>query len=313
MRIVFAGTPEFAVPALQRLVDDSWEVVAVYTQPDRRVGRGRKVKFSPVKLLAQKVGLPVLQPPDLRNVEARNELASFTPEVMVVVAFGQLLPPDILSVPRFGCVNVHGSLLPRWRGAAPIARAIEAGDTVTGVSLMVMDAGLDTGAVFAQRETDIREADNAGTVHDKLARLGADLLAESLAGYTAGTLKAVPQNETRARYAAKLSKAESVADWNQSASAILNQIRAFNPWPVVHTCHLGTRLRILQAELKGSGDAAPGAPGTICDVSKAGIDVACGQGMLRLTRLQRAHGKPLSVRDLINGYTITPGDVLHNE
>ena len=310
MRIVFAGTPEFAVPCLKRLVDENQDVVAVYTQPDRRAGRGRKVKFSPVKVLAQRAGISLLQPRNLRDEHARDELAAFRPDVMVVVAYGQLLPPEILCVPRFGCINVHGSLLPRWRGAAPIARAIEAGDKVTGISLMVMDEGLDTGAVFARQECNIDESDNARTVHDKLALLGAALLAESLPGYAAGTLRAVPQDEARVSYAPKLSKEEAVADWGLPAAVLRNKIRAFNPWPVVQTGHRGNQLRILQAELPGHDGISGERPGTVHDVSKAGIDVSCGQGMLRLKTLQRAHGKPLAVKEFINGYRISPGDLL---
>jgi methionyl-tRNA formyltransferase len=307
MRIVFAGTPKFAVPALQRLIDTGAKIAAVYTQPDRRAGRGRRLRSSPVKLLALEHGLAVVQPATLNEEGARME--GFEPDVVVVVAYGQILPTQILDLPKLGCLNVHASLLPRWRGAAPIARAIEAGDRTTGVTLMQMDSGLDTGAIIANSTIEVDQADDSASLHDKLANLGADLLVRSLPAYVSGELKPVAQDNRAATYAPKLSKSEAGIDWSGTATDIRNKIRAFNPWPVAHTRHRGNRLRILQAEI-GNADDKRVPQGTICRVDKSGVEVVCGDGVLRLTRLQRDDGRALAAGDFINGYPLQRGETL---
>jgi len=235
MRIVFAGTPEFAVADLQVLLDSGHEVVAVYTQPDRPAGRGRKLKASPVKELAQAAGIPVEQPASLKPVDEQQRLAEYRPDLMVVVAYGLLLPPAVLDIPTRGCVNVHASLLPRWRGAAPIQRSILAGDTETGVTLMQMEAGLDTGPMIASVRCPIGEQDNAQMLHDRLSQLGAQLLAEQLDAILAGNLNPQVQDEALVTYAEKLSKDEAAIDWTRPARRILRQVNAFNPWPVAQT------------------------------------------------------------------------------
>jgi methionyl-tRNA formyltransferase len=307
MRIVFAGTPKFAVPALQRLIDSGAKIAAVYTQPDRRAGRGRRLRSSPVKLLALEHGLPVVQPVTLNKEGARME--GFEPDMVVVVAYGQILPIQILGLPKLGCLNVHASLLPRWRGAAPIARAIAAGDRTTGVTLMQMDSGLDTGAIIASSKIKVDQADDTASLHDKLANLGADLLVRALPAYVSGELKPVAQDNRAATYAPKLSKSEADIDWSGTATDIRNKIRAFNPWPVAHTRHRGNRLRILQAEI-GNADDKRVPQGTICRVDKSGVEVVCGDGVLRLTRLQRDDCRALAAGDFINGYPLQRGETL---
>lgn len=310
MRVVFAGTPRFAVPALERLVQSGFDVCAVYTQPDRPSGRGRRPKAGPVKLTAERHALPVRQPVSLSSDEAVAELGALHPDIMVVVAYGLLLPPAVLAVPPFGCVNVHASLLPRWRGAAPIARAIEAGDTATGVTLMKMDRGLDTGPILAAREVGISLQDDAATLHDKLARVGADLLVETLPKYLKGDIRPEPQRDADATYAPKLVKSEGRIDWSRPAQAIFNQIRAFNPWPGAHTFHGDQRIRILRAAPGGDPGRRALAPGTIREVDHTAVEVVCGEGALRLLRLQRDGGKPLPAREFVNGYPLESGERL---
>jgi len=310
MRIVFAGTPQFAVPALKSLIDSGAEITAVYTQPDRRAGRGRRLRSSPVKLSAQEHGLAVVQPATLKEDSTRLHMEALQPDVVIVVAYGQILPTGILNLPKLGCLNVHASLLPRWRGAAPIARAIEAGDRITGVTLMQMDSGLDTGAIIATSEIEVDQTDNSASLHDKLANLGADLLVRSLPAYACGELKPVAQDGTAATYATKLSKSEGNIDWSGSVTNIHNKVRAFNPWPIAHTWHRGNRIRILQAEIGGADDGRRIPHGTICNVGKSGVDVVCGEGVLRVTRLQRDDGRALAVVDFINGYPLRQGELL---
>lgn len=309
MRVVFAGTPQFAVPTLKGLIDAGIEVAAVCTQPDRPAGRGRHLAPSPVKRIATEHSLPVVQPVSLREESARAVLHSFAPTVLVVVAYGLILPEEILGLPPFGCVNVHASLLPRWRGAAPIARAIQAGDTMSGITIMKMDSGLDTGPIIAQSEVPIAEEDDSATLHDTLGQVGADLLVATLPKYISGALKLVDQDDSAATYAPKLSKTEGRIDWQRPASEIRNQVRAFNPWPVAFAFHCGERIRILSAQI--SMDSTDNlAVGSICRVGKKGIEVACGEGVLRLMQLQRDGGKPLSAGDFINGYPLKQGDRL---
>jgi len=298
MRIVFAGTPEFAVPSL-RAAAARGEVVGVYTQPDRPAGRGRGLQPSPVKLEAVQRGLPVFQPETLRNEAAREALRALEPDLVVVVAYGLLLPQAVLDIPRHGCWNVHASLLPRWRGAAPIQRAIEAGDAETGVCLMQMEKGLDTGPVLLSRRTPIGAGETAGELHDRLAALGAEVLADGLGLLRAGIRPvAVPQPDQGATYARKLEKAEAKLDWSQPADALARKVRAFQPWPVAEARLDGERVRIHAAEaLPLAHDAAPG---TVLLARREGIDVACGEGALRVTRLQREGGRPIAVADYLN-------------
>jgi methionyl-tRNA formyltransferase len=298
MKIVFAGTPDFAVPALRAAANRA-EVVAVYTQPDRPAGRGRGLQASPVKLEALQRGIPVLQPDSLKTPASRDALRALAPELMVVVAYGLILPRAILDIPEQGCWNVHASLLPRWRGAAPIQRAIEAGDTQTGVCLMRMEAGLDTGPVLLSQATDIGAEETAGDLHDRLAAMGAQVLADGL-GLLRATMLPVarPQAEEGVTYARKLEKSEARLDWDGAAVALANQVRAFNPWPMAEAEVAGERLRGVQAQALSLAHGA--APGTLLHAGRAGIDVACGDGALRITRLQRAGGRAISAADYVN-------------
>ncbi len=298
MRIVFAGTPGFAVPSL-RAAAQRGEVVAAYTQPDRPAGRGRGLQASPVKLEALQRGIPVLQPESLRTELSRDALRALQPDLMVVVAYGLLLPQSILDIPKFGCWNVHASLLPRWRGAAPIQRAIEAGDTETGVCLMQMQKGLDTGPVLLSQRLPIGADETGGHLHDRLAALGAQVLADGLGLLRAGMKPvAVPQPEAGATYARKLDKAEARLDWTQSADVIARKVRAYQPWPIAEAQLAGERVRIHAAEALPLAHGA--APGTVLLARREGIDVACGEGALRLTRVQREGGRPVAVADYLN-------------
>lgn len=308
MRIVFAGTPEFAAQHLQALLDADRQVVAVYTQPDRPAGRGQKLMPSPVKQLALQHGLPVYQPQTLRDPAAQAELAALQPDLMVVVAYGLILPQAVLDTPRLGCINSHASLLPRWRGAAPIQRAIEAGDASSGVTVMQMEAGLDTGPMLLKVSTTITADDTGGSLHDRLATLGSAAVVDAVSQLAAGTLHSEVQDDSLATYAHKLNKDEARLDWNRSAVELERLIRAFNPWPICHSTLGGEALKVHAAQL-GEGS---GAPGTILSADKAGLTVACGQGALRLTRLQLPGGKPLNFTDLYNSRReqFAPGLVL---
>ncbi|MFC4726587.1 methionyl-tRNA formyltransferase [Coralloluteibacterium thermophilus] len=299
LRIVFAGTPEFAVPALEACWTRGGEVVAVYTQPDRPAGRGRQPTASPVKQLALRHGLPVRQPASLKSAEEQDALRALAPDVMVVVAYGLILPKAVLAIPRFGCLNVHASLLPRWRGAAPIQRAIQAGDAETGVALMQMEAGLDTGPVLLEKRTPIAPDETAGSLHDRLSRLGAEVLGDGLTLLRAGMRPAPrPQPEAGVTYAHKLEKAEARLDWTQPAVQLARAVRAFHPWPVAEVQLGGERLRIHAAvALDEAGDAEPG---TLVRAGRDGLDVATGAGVLRITRLQREGGRPMAAADYLN-------------
>lgn len=309
MKLVFAGTPDFAVAPLRALAAAGHEIVAVYTQPDRPAGRGRKLLASPVKQCALELGLPVQQPEKL-DPEASETLRRFDPQVMVVVAYGLLLPEPVLAIPKHGCLNIHASLLPRWRGAAPIQRAIEAGDAETGVTIMQMDKGLDTGPMLLLRRTPIGEHDTGGTVHDRLAELGAEAIVEALAALEAGTLEALPQDNRHATYARKLNKAEARIDWSRPAIELHRQVRAFNPWPVAHCRHGEAVLRIWEVGSPGEHDSTDAAPGTVLGADEHGLRVQTGQGALNITRLQPPGGKTMNARDFLNGHPLKPGERL---
>jgi len=306
MKIIFAGTPEFAVAALKALSSEH-EIVAAFTQPDRKSGRGKKLTAPPVKQFALQIGVPVFQPTSLKNqVEL---IKSLDADVMVVVAYGMLLPQSILDIPPLGCLNIHASLLPRWRGAAPIQRAIEAGDSQTGVSIMRMELGLDTGPVFNTLMTDVSNSDTSQSLHDSLSELGAQGICETLSALEADpTIVPVPQNDTQSTYAKKIGKVEAELDWNLPARYLQQQIRAFIPWPVSQTRHQQTRLRVWQSSAINEQSTAP--VGTIIASSDLGIDVACSDGILRLEKLQRDGSKPMHYSDFRNGYSFSVGDRL---
>ncbi|QEU32211.1 methionyl-tRNA formyltransferase [Stenotrophomonas maltophilia] len=298
MRIVFAGTPEFAVSSL-RAAARHHDVVAVYTQPDRPAGRGRGLAPSPVKLEAVARGIPVYQPESLKDAAAQQQLRDLQPDLMVVVAYGLILPKAVLAIPTHGCWNVHASLLPRWRGAAPIQRAIQAGDAKTGVCLMQMEAGLDTGPVLLHQELPIAATDTGGQLHDKLAELGAQVLSDGLGLLRAGIKPiARPQPEQGVTYAHKLDKAEARLDWAQDADALARTVRAFNPWPIAEATLAGERVRIHGAVALEADHGQ--APGTVLAAGRDGIDIACGQGALRLRVLQREGGKAITAADYLN-------------
>ncbi|HET7313294.1 methionyl-tRNA formyltransferase [Salinisphaera sp.] len=299
MRVVFAGTPEFALPSLNAIAAGGHDLVGVLTQPDRPAGRGRKLKPSPVKAAALDLGLPVFQPEKLkRNQQAIAQLAALAPDVMVVVAYGLILPQTVLDLPTHGCINVHASLLPRWRGAAPIARAIEAGDAETGVTLMQMDAGLDTGDMLAVRRMPIDETTTAGALHDALAAAGGAALADVLDALPGG-LAHTPQDDAGATYAAMLDKAEAAIDWSRPADRIARLVRAFSPWPVAHAELDGERVRFWRAVARNA--AADAEPGTVIAASRDGIDIAAGAGVLRVTELQLPGKRRMSAADAANG------------
>ncbi|NEX19653.1 methionyl-tRNA formyltransferase [Thiorhodococcus mannitoliphagus] len=300
LRVIFAGTPEFSVPPLRALLDGGVNVLAVYTQPDRPAGRGRKLQMSPVKQVALERGIAVHQPQSLkRDPAAVDALRSLKADLMIVVAYGLILPLAVLQAPALGCVNVHASLLPRWRGAAPIQRAVLAGDRHSGVCIMRMEEGLDTGPVYHRIETPMAPRETGGTLHDRLAELGARALMEALPGIADGSLAATPQDETRVTYAHKLTKEEAAIDWTAAADAVERQVRAFDPWPVAHTQLEGTTLRIWEAAADLERTATE-PPGSVTQADKRGIEVATGRGILRITRLQPAGKKPMSAGDYLN-------------
>ncbi len=296
LRLLFAGTPEFAVPSLRAALAGG-EVLAVLTQPDRPAGRGRQPQASPVKQVAQAHGLPVLPPETLRDAAIQQQLAALAPDLLIVVAYGLILPQAVLDIPRFGAWNVHASLLPRWRGAAPIQRAIEAGDAETGVCLMQMEKGLDTGPVRLRATTPIAADDTGGSLHDRLAAMGAEVLAQGLARLSQGEAPpAEAQEAALATYAHKLEKAEARLDWGQPAAVLARRIRAFTPWPMAEVMLDGERLRVHRA----TAQPGTGAPGTVLAAGKEGIVVACGEGALRLEVVQRDGGRAVAAADYIN-------------
>ncbi|WP_305813143.1 methionyl-tRNA formyltransferase [Photobacterium leiognathi] len=298
LRIVFAGTPDFAARHLAALLSSQHDVVAVYTQPDRPAGRGKKLTASPVKAIALENDIPVYQPVSLRNEEAQQELAAIDADIMVVVAYGLLLPQEVLDTPRLGCINVHGSILPRWRGAAPIQRSIWAGDTETGVTIMQMDIGLDTGDMLKVATLPIEATDTSATMYEKLAELGPDALIDCLSDIADGTAVAVKQDDEQANYAKKLSKEEALIDWTMDAAAIERCVRAFNPWPMSYFTVAEQNVKVWQTAVETDNQGKT--PGTILSADKQGILVATGNGALRLISLQPPGKKAMSAADLLN-------------
>jgi methionyl-tRNA formyltransferase len=313
LKIIFAGTPDFAARHLQALIDSEHDVIATYTQPDRPAGRGKKLTASPVKALALEHAIPVFQPASLRNEEAQAELATLNADIMIVVAYGLILPKVVLDTPRLGCINVHGSILPRWRGAAPIQRALWAGDTETGVTIMQMDIGLDTGDMLLKTHLPIEATDTSASLYEKLAEQGPKALVQALIGLSDGSLKAQKQDETLANYAEKLSKEEARLDWNKSAKQLWQDIRAFNPWPVSYFEHQQSVIKVWQADY--SAELCSQAPGTIIAATKQGIEIATADGKLMIKTMQLPNKKPLDVADILNarGDWFTAGVCLNQE
>ena len=299
MRAAFAGTPDFALPALAALREQH-QVVGVLTQPDRPSGRGRHLSASPVKQAAVAARLPLAQPATLATAADRAALTAWQPDVLVVVAYGLKLPHEVLALPKFGCINIHASLLPRWRGAAPIQRAIQAGDTHTGITIMQMDEGLDTGPMLLQRRIALTREHTGGSLHDELAPLGAQALLETLAGVCAGSLPATLQPATGVTYAARISKAEARIDWGLDAVTLERQVRAFNPWPVAQTLLNGEPLKIWQA--RATPRVASATPGSVLLLEEGRLLVACGEGQLAIERLQCAGRRVVSAADFAHGH-----------
>ena len=310
LRIIFAGTPDFAARHLDALLSSQHQVVGVFTQPDRPAGRGKKLMPSPVKVLATEKNIPVFQPASLRPTENQALVSSLNADVMVVVAYGLILPKAVLDMPRLGCINVHGSLLPRWRGAAPIQRSLWAGDAETGVTIMQMDVGLDTGDMLVKLACPIEATDTSATLYDKLADLGPQGLLETLGLLATGTAKPEVQNEELVTYAEKLSKDEARIDWSLSATQLERNIRAFNPWPMSWMEIDGQPVKVWQASVINQAAKAP--PGTIIEANKSGIQVATAEGILNLESLQPAGKKAMSAQDLLNSRSewFKPGTLL---
>ncbi|MCL1047716.1 methionyl-tRNA formyltransferase [Shewanella electrodiphila] len=298
LNIIFAGTPDFAALHLQALIESEHNVVAVYSQPDRPAGRGKKLQASPVKQLAVANDIPVYQPASLRKEEAQAELAALNADIMVVVAYGLILPKIVLDTPRLGCINVHGSILPRWRGAAPIQRALWAGDNETGVTIMQMDIGLDTGDMLLKTSLKIEDTDTSAILYSKLAEQGPAALIEALAGISDGSITPEKQDEALANYAEKLSKEEAQIDWRKDAKQLWQEVRAFNPWPASHFPLQGNTIKVWQASY--SAEQTSAAPGTIIESNKHGITVATGNGALQLQVMQVPGKKQMPVADILN-------------
>jgi methionyl-tRNA formyltransferase len=297
------GSPDFAVPALSALIDAGHEILCVYSQPARPAGRGQKERPCPVHAFAEDQGLQVRTPASLKDADVQAAFAALDADAAVVAAYGLILPKSVLDAPRLGCINIHASLLPRWRGAAPIQRAIEAGDVRTGISIMAMDEGLDTGAVYLTGEVPITDETTASDLHDKLATMGGEMITEALMGIAEGSLKAIPQPQDGVTYADKLARDEGRLDWSRPAQYLARQIRALNPWPGVWCEHDGQRLKVLAALV----EAGSGAPGTVIAEP---LVVACGSGALRIERAQRAGKSAMDVADLVRGKPIPVGSIL---
>jgi len=310
LNIVFAGTPQIAVPCLQALMASSHKVVAVYTQPDRPAGRGRQLTASPVKEYAQSYSLPVRQPEKM-DTASQEQLKQLAPDVMVVVAYGLLLPKAVLEIPKYGCINVHFSLLPRWRGAAPIQYTLLSGDEITGVTVMQLDEGMDTGPILSQEKYPVDPEENSKMLQNRLADAGATLLLKTLTAIEQHKISPLPQDAAKATYAAKLTKSQGLIHWQKSAIDIVNQVRAFNPWPVAFTYFEGQRLRIWDAELVNVPTDV--SPGTVIGVGKLGIEVASNDKMVRLRLLQLPGGRILSASEFLNARHVLPGETVFSD
>jgi methionyl-tRNA formyltransferase len=300
MKIIFAGTPDFSVPTLQALINSKHEVIAVYSQPERPAGRGRKLTASAVKAKALEHNIPIYQPENLKNHEQQQILAAMNADVMIVVAYGLILPEIVLNTPKYGCLNIHASILPRWRGAAPIQRAIEAGDPESGVSIMQMDIGLDTGDILAILTTEITAKDTAQMLHDRLSNLGSTALLKTLEEIEQSKLVPIKQDEDLVTYAHKLSKTEAQINWQENAETIVKKIQAFNPWPVAFTQFQGQVLRIWQAEivdLTSNKQLSSARGGVILKIDKQGIEIVTGKGIIRLTSIQPTGKKAMPAYD----------------
>ncbi len=312
MNVIFMGTPDFAVPTLNSLLEHDDTMLAVVTQPDRPKGRGKRVIPPPVKVVAQKHGIPALQPKRVRQEESLQQIRDLAPDVIVVAAYGQILPKALLEIPPLGCINVHGSLLPKYRGAAPVNWAIIRGEEETGITTMYMDEGMDTGDMLLKRTVPIGAGDTAGSLHDKLSVIGAELLIETLRELEAGTLKRIPQNDAEATYAPMLRKEDGRIDWQESAVNIDRKVRGFFPWPGAYTYFQGNMVKLLRVAVEdnpeASGDASAG---TVVDLEKnAGPLIATGKGGLRIVEIQPQNKKPMRCSDFCRGYHVTVGDRL---
>jgi methionyl-tRNA formyltransferase len=309
IRTVFMGTPEFALPTLQGLIEAGVNLVAVYTQPDRPRGRGKKLAPPPVKELAEQHGIAVHQPVKLRDPAVVEELRSLAPDLIVVVAYGQILPKSVLEIPRYGCINVHASLLPRYRGAAPIHQAVVDGEQVTGVTTMLMDVGLDTGDMLVKRATEIGPQETAGELHDRLALLGREAMEETLQRLCAGKLTPVPQNDSQSCYAPMLNKDRGRIDWQQSARNIHNQVRGLSPWPGAYTIIQG---EVLKLGATSPEDGTDEVPGTVLEAGPEGVRIACGEGVLRVRELQLPGKKRLAAAEFLRGRPLPAGTRLES-
>lgn len=307
LRLIYAGTPEFAVPALAKLHAAGHAVVACLTQPDRPAGRGQKIHASPIKVFAQQNGIPILQPLSLRKADIKKQLRNLNADVMIVAAYGLILPESVLGIPRLGCLNIHASILPRWRGAAPIQRAIEAGDETTGITIMQMDAGLDTGDVLSKHEIQILPTDTATSVHDKLSALGADAIVETLGLLNKGQIQGIKQDNTLATYAQKLNKKEANIDWLESAEIIERKVRAFNPWPCAYTKFTDQTLRVWESEVIDTRQLPNESLkcGQVIVSRPQGIDVQTGLGILRIHAVQLAGRKRMDVKQFVNAHDLS--------
>lgn len=310
LRIIFAGTPEFAAEHLSHLISEKFDIVACYTQPDRPAGRGKKLQPSAVKQVALAHDIPVYQPVSLKDEDAQRELGSLNADLMIVVAYGLILPKVVLDIPRLGCINVHGSILPKWRGAAPIQRAVLAGDKETGVTIMQMDVGLDTGDMLFIEKCDISDSDTSGSVYEKLQQLGPKALVSAVYKIESGDIAPTQQNNEDATYAHKLTKEEAVIDWNESAEQIERNIRGYQPWPMATVQLSGNTVKVWQAEVLDDLSDEPA--GTILSADKNGIKVATGKGIVNLLQLQPPGKKAMTATDFVNGRGewVTPGIVL---